>query len=321
MDALTLRLAKRYADALSAGKNIELRQGDSAIEWRQIGDPDWLVLVPYSEITGPPGPEGPQGPQGVQGETGPQGLQGAQGEPGPQGPKGDKGDTGEQGPIGPQGDPGKSSYQHAVDEGFAGTLQDWLESLVGPQGPKGEKGDKGDKGDTGPQGPQGEPGPQGIEGLSAYQVAVVEGFVGDEAAWLESLIGPQGETGAPGATGEQGPKGDEGLSAYEVALVEGFVGTQQEWLESLVGEAAPLEPLYVNPQADGNFYVVFDFAVTLDLANVRTRGTGTVDYAKSTDGTSFSNVSTATAFAAGDVLRITVTGLNDYLTLAIPRTL
>ncbi|WP_333873062.1 hypothetical protein [Methylobacter sp.] len=32
----------------------------------------------------------------------------------------------------------------------------------------------------------------GMPGLSAYQVAVLNGFVGDEAAWLASLSGPPG---------------------------------------------------------------------------------------------------------------------------------
>ena len=67
--------------------------------------------------------------------------------PGPQGDKGDTGDTGPQGPTG----------------------------ATGPQGPDGA---------TGPQGPQGDPGDQG---LSAYEVAVANGFVGTEAAWLTSL--------------------------------------------------------------------------------------------------------------------------------------
>lgn len=45
---------------------------------------------------------------------------------------------------GPKGEPGKdgtdgkSAYQIAVDNGFIGTEQEWLESLVGPQGPPGE---------------------------------------------------------------------------------------------------------------------------------------------------------------------------------------
>lgn len=47
--------------------------------------------------------------------------------------------------FGVKGDPGKSAYQIAVEEGFSGTEQQWLDSLVGPVGPKGDKGDKGDK--------------------------------------------------------------------------------------------------------------------------------------------------------------------------------
>ena len=101
------------------------------------------------------------------------GERGPQGEQGPQGPKGIQGPHGIQGP---QGDPGKSAYQHAVDNGFVGTEQEWLASLkglkgdtgeVGPQGPQGLKGDTGEVGPQGPQGLKGdtgEVGPQGIQG-------------------------------------------------------------------------------------------------------------------------------------------------------------
>lgn len=44
-------------------------------------------------------------------------------------------------------------------------------------------------------------GPQGPVGQSAYALAVAEGFAGDEAAWLASLVGPQGPPGAAGAAG------------------------------------------------------------------------------------------------------------------------
>ena len=43
---------------------------------------------------------------------------------------------------GPQGDPGKTAYQLALDNGFVGTEEEWLDSL------KGQKGDKGDDGYT-----------------------------------------------------------------------------------------------------------------------------------------------------------------------------
>lgn len=47
------------------------------------------------------------------------------------------------------GEPGKSAYEIAVEHGFVGTEEEWLESL---------KGEKGDKGDPGPQGPAGKDG-------------------------------------------------------------------------------------------------------------------------------------------------------------------
>jgi hypothetical protein len=56
----------------------------------------------------------------------------------------------------------------------------------------------------------------GPQGLSAYMVAVKNGFTGTETQWLESIM--------------QGP---EGKSAYELS---GFRGTLQEWLQSLKGQ-------------------------------------------------------------------------------------
>lgn len=59
-------------------------------------------------------------------------------------------------------------------------------------------------------------GGSGSPGLSAYQVAVANGFVGTQAAWLASLVGPKGNTGNAGAqgpigaTGSQGPIGPQG---------------------------------------------------------------------------------------------------------------
>jgi len=75
-------------------------------------------------------------------------------------------------------------------------------------GDKGETGATGATGATGPQGATGDTGPTGATGpagLSAYEVAVADGFGGDETAWLASLVGAQGETGG------QGPQGDPGL--------------------------------------------------------------------------------------------------------------
>lgn len=92
---------------------------------------------------------------------------------------------------------GKSAYDIAVENGFKGTEQEWLESLRGPQGDKGdtgaagaqgEKGDKGDKGDTGANGAQGEKGDKG----------------------------DKGDTGAAGADGTNGIAGVNGTNGREI---------------------------------------------------------------------------------------------------------
>lgn len=42
---------------------------------------------------------------------------------------------------------GLNAYELAVQQGYLGTLDQWLQSLIGPQGIQGPKGDKGDKGE------------------------------------------------------------------------------------------------------------------------------------------------------------------------------
>ena len=89
---------------------------------------------------------------------------------------------------GPKGD---SAYQVALNNGFKGTEEAWLASLVGAQGP------------MGPQGPQGTPGVKGIDGKEG-----ADGKPGKDGA-----PGPAGEPGPQGPQGEvgpQGPKGDKG---------------------------------------------------------------------------------------------------------------
>ncbi len=52
----------------------------------------------------------------------------------------------------------------------------------------------------------------GPAGQSAYQLAVAEGFTGDETAWLASLVGATGPAGATGATGATGAQGIAGVA-------------------------------------------------------------------------------------------------------------
>ena len=72
----------------------------------------------------------------------------------------------------------------------------------------------------------------GPAGLSAYQVAVSNGFSGTEAQWLASF-GGGGATSGTGAAG---------LSAYQVAVANGFAGTETQWLASLTGATGATGP-------------------------------------------------------------------------------
>ncbi len=79
---------------------------------------------------------------------------------GPAGPKGDAGAdglNGADGKDGKDGAAGKSAYELAVEAGFEGTLEEWLESL------------------------------HGRDGKSAYELAVANGFYGSLREWLMSL--------------------------------------------------------------------------------------------------------------------------------------
>jgi hypothetical protein len=156
--------------------------------------------VAQSGVPGQPGPIGLTGESaydlavsegfvGTLGEwleslQGPQGIQGIQGIPGQDGADGSQGIPGQDGATGADGE---SAYDLAVSEGFVGTLQEYLVSLVGPQGIQGVQGIPGQDGGIGQTGPQGD------DGLSAYEIAVSEGFVGTVEEWLASLVGPEGQ--------------------------------------------------------------------------------------------------------------------------------
>ena len=48
----------------SGGDPVEFRATATHIQWREVGSPTWIDLVPLTEITGPAGPAGPVGPPG-----------------------------------------------------------------------------------------------------------------------------------------------------------------------------------------------------------------------------------------------------------------
>ena len=96
------------------------------------------------------------------------------------------------------GTSGATNYQLAQQDGFTGTLAQWLATLVGSRGP------------LGPVGAKGATGPAGPVGASNYQLATENGFTGTVAQWLTTLVGPRGVAGPTGSVGPVGPKGSAG---------------------------------------------------------------------------------------------------------------
>ena len=104
-------------------------------------------------IAGPTGATGAKGDRGEKGLTGSTGGTGRAGNTGATGAKGERGEkgltgatgaTGKPGPTGPRGPSGgatgASAYDLWVTAGHAGTVNDFLSSLVGPQGTQGPAG-------------------------------------------------------------------------------------------------------------------------------------------------------------------------------------
>lgn len=177
-------------------------------------------------VQGPPGPRGPKGEagnDGTNGVDGTNGINGIDGLDGRDGANGVDGTDGVDGHDGIDGEDGLTAYELWLLNGHTGTVMDFLASLVGPEGPQGpagadstvpgpqgNPGTQGIQGPIGPNGNDGADGEDGADGRSAYQVAVANGFVGTEAAWLASLKGAKGDTGTQGIQGIQGIQGVKG---------------------------------------------------------------------------------------------------------------
>lgn len=85
----------------------------------------------------------------------------------------------------------------------------------------------------------------GGNGKSAYDIAVDNGFVGDEAAWLASLVGPAGVDGADGADGIDGTDGvgvPPGGTSGQVLAKSSATDYDTEWVDQ-TGGAASVEVL------------------------------------------------------------------------------
>ncbi|MBP5184212.1 MAG: collagen-like protein, partial [Lachnospiraceae bacterium] len=179
------------------------------------------------------------------------------------------GPEGPEGPAGQNGNDGKSAYEIAIENGYTGTLEEWLKSIAGTdgkdgkdgatgaRGEKGETGANGDKGDTGDKGDKGEAGAKGDKGEAGAKGDKGEtGAKGDKgetgAKGDKGETGAQGEKGETGAKGDKGDKGDkgedgrDGVSVSEVKFENGkfvVVLTDGKTIESnnIISEIAEIE--------------------------------------------------------------------------------
>lgn len=110
----------------------------------------------------------------------------------------------------PQPDSTISAYDLWLQDGNAGTVKDFLNSLVG------KKGADGYVGYSGPLKPA-------APGKSAYQLWLDAGNMGSVDVFLSSL------------TGKDGVNGLDGLSAYQLWLALGNTGTEADFITSLKG--------------------------------------------------------------------------------------
>ena len=178
---------------------------------------------------GADGIQGPKGDKGDQGATGPQGVHGLNGTDGSDGLDGDNAadrddfglidadfglvtvpaewqeDLGDLREVQP--DDTLSLYRLAVEQGYSGSILDFILELKGPQGDKGIKGEQGEPGAEGPEGPQG-----------------IQGIPGDEGP-----VGPVGADGADGAVGPAGPGLPVGGAVGEIIVKSTAVDYATAW--------------------------------------------------------------------------------------------
>ena len=100
-----------------------------------------------------------------------------------------------------------NDYFLIVDDGNARllsrpTLQAWMRDNV-----QGKQGLQGVAGKDGKDGSNGANGTNGKDGLSAYQIAVANGYTGNQQEWLQSLVGATGNNGKDGLNGLNGLNG------------------------------------------------------------------------------------------------------------------
>ena len=134
------------------GREIEIQNNGTAIQWRYVGDESWTDLVQLSDLKGQKGDPGENGTTPTIGENGNWYLGDEDtGKPS----RGGKGDPGQKGDPGAKGDPGQTGATPNIQIGTVQTLDPGQQATASMTGtpenpvlnlgiPKGEKGDPGE---------------------------------------------------------------------------------------------------------------------------------------------------------------------------------
>ncbi|MBQ9714883.1 MAG: trypsin-like peptidase domain-containing protein [Clostridia bacterium] len=132
-----------------------------------------------------------------------------------------------------KGDDGKSAYDIAVENGFSGTEQDWLDSFV--------------------------------LGKSAYQSALENGFVGSEIEWLQSLQGAKGDSGDCGMQNAISTALTSVVSVFANFTVQGVFGASIE-TSGGAGVIVDIDKQKGNAYIITNYHVIYYNGVSSDIS-------------------------------------------------------
>ncbi len=136
---------------------------------------------------------------------------------------------------------GKNAYELAVENGFVGTRQEWLDSLSGTNGVNGT---------------------DGKNGKSAYEIACDNGFVGSVEEWLLSLQfgekGEDGKDGVNGINGKDGKNGRDGVDGKDGLGIDGAHIDKRGRLIITLSNGESIDAGYVGA---GDFKTDYDLAV------------------------------------------------------------
>jgi hypothetical protein len=169
---------------------------------------------------------------------------------------------------------GLDLYDRAKKElGYTGTFEEFLASFKGEKGEKGNAGERGERGERGVQGgrgsdglpgAKGENGERGHDGKSAYEIAVANGFIGNEAQWLESLKGQKGDNGERGSDGASGKSATIAIGTVTTGDEAGVTNTGTE-TEAVLNFVLPVK----QSQQNGLYTEIRTAPVTENAQNIQ----------------------------------------------------